>query len=43
MREFSSVRGASVACHGESGDPFHRAALSHPMADVHEDVNDELG
>jgi hypothetical protein len=27
---------------GESGDPFHRCALAHSMADVQEDVHDEL-
>jgi len=26
----------------ESGDPFHRCALAHSMADVQEDVHDEL-
>lgn len=27
---------------GESGDPFHRCALAHSMADVQYDVHDEL-
>ncbi|MHB1474201.1 MAG: tetratricopeptide repeat protein [Dermatophilaceae bacterium] len=27
---------------GEGGDPFHRCALAHSMADVQEDVHDEL-
>ncbi len=27
---------------GENGDPFHRCALAHSMADVQDDVNDEL-
>lgn len=27
---------------GESGDPFHRCALAHSMADVQDDVHDEL-
>jgi hypothetical protein len=27
---------------GESGDPFHRCALAHSMADVQDDANDEL-
>lgn len=27
---------------GESGDPLHRCALAHSMADVQDDVNDEL-
>ena len=26
----------------ESGDPFHRCALAHSMADVQDDVHDEL-
>lgn len=27
---------------GESGDPFHRCALAHSMADVQDDVHEEL-
>jgi hypothetical protein len=27
---------------GEDGDPFHRCALAHAMADVQDDVSDEL-
>lgn len=27
---------------GEAGDPFHRCALAHSMADVQDDVHDEL-
>jgi hypothetical protein len=27
---------------GERGDPFYRCALAHSMADVHDDVRDEL-
>ena len=27
---------------GESGDPFHRCALAHAMADVQDDVHEEL-
>src|SRR5690349_12798297 len=27
---------------GEDGDPFHRCALAHAMADVQDDVADEL-
>lgn len=27
---------------GEQGDPFHRCALAHSMADVQDDVHDEL-
>jgi tetratricopeptide (TPR) repeat protein len=27
---------------GEHGDPFHRCALAHSMADVQDDVRDEL-
>jgi hypothetical protein len=27
---------------GESGDPLHRCAVAHSMADVQDDVNDEL-
>jgi len=27
---------------GESGDPFHRCALAHAMADVQDDVQEEL-
>ncbi|MGI8903357.1 MAG: hypothetical protein ACR2IP_06815 [Solirubrobacteraceae bacterium] len=27
---------------GERGDPFHRCALAHAMADVQDDVHDEL-
>jgi hypothetical protein len=28
---------------GEGGDPFHRCALAHSMADVQDDVQEELG
>ena len=27
---------------GESGDPLHRCALAHSMADVQDDVHEEL-
>jgi len=27
---------------GENGDPFHRCALAHSMADVQDDVHEEL-
>jgi len=27
---------------GESGDPFHRCALAHAMADAQDDVQEEL-
>lgn len=27
---------------GEDGDPLHRCALAHAMADVQDDVHDEL-
>ncbi len=27
---------------GEDGDPFYRCALAHPMADVQDDVHEEL-
>jgi len=27
---------------GDSGDPFHRCALAHAMADVQDDVHQEL-
>jgi len=35
-----STRSSEIG--GESGDPFHRCALAHAMADVQDDVHEEL-